>query len=94
MPSERAAEVVAAAGRLLDAEGAHALTMRRLADEVGMRAPSLDKHLPGKDALHRALVVEALHGLGAAMAAAGSSLTSRSAWATAPSPSPTRTATA
>ena len=79
MPSERAAQVVAAAGRLLDAEGPQALTMRRLADEVGVRAPSLYKHLPGKDALHRALVVEALHGLGSAMgaatAASGSSLT-------------------
>ena len=76
MPSERAAQVIAAAGRLLDAEGPQALTMRRLADEVGVRAPSLYKHLPGKEALHRALVIEALHGLGAAMAAAGTSLRS------------------
>lgn len=74
MPSERAAQVVAAAGRLLDREGPQALTMRRLADEVGVRAPSLYKHLPGKEALHVALVVEALHGLGASMAAAGPTL--------------------
>jgi AcrR family transcriptional regulator len=71
MGAERREQVVAAAGRLLDEEGPQALTMRRVADAVGMRAPSLYKHLPGKDALHRALVVEALHELGARMAEAG-----------------------
>jgi AcrR family transcriptional regulator len=69
--AERRAELVQAAGRLLDAEGPEALTMRRLADALGIRAPSLYKHLPGgKDDLHRALVVEALTELGERMQAA------------------------
>ena len=43
--------VLAAAVALADAEGITALTMRRLAAEVGVEAMSLYYHLPGKDAL-------------------------------------------
>jgi AcrR family transcriptional regulator len=43
--------VVAAGRRLLEEEGPEALTMRRLAERVGIRAPSLYKHLPDKAAL-------------------------------------------
>ncbi|HYN16918.1 MAG TPA: TetR family transcriptional regulator, partial [Actinomycetes bacterium] len=38
--SARAEEVVAAARRLLEEEGAAALTMRRLAERLGIQAPS------------------------------------------------------
>lgn len=41
--------------------------MRRLADKLGMRAPSLYKHLPGKGALELALVELALDETGVAL---------------------------
>lgn len=52
----RAREVVAEARELLEAEGPEALTMRRLADRLGIRAPSLYKHLPSKEALEAAVI--------------------------------------
>jgi AcrR family transcriptional regulator len=52
----RAREIVAAARELLEAEGAEGLTMRRVADRLGIRAPSLYKHLPDKRALEAALI--------------------------------------
>jgi AcrR family transcriptional regulator len=54
--SARAEEVVVAARRLLEEEGAGALTMRRLAEQMGIRAPSLYKHLPDKTALEAAII--------------------------------------
>lgn len=46
-----------AAGRqLLEEEGPEALTMRRLAERVGIRAPSLYKHVPDKAALEAAII--------------------------------------
>jgi AcrR family transcriptional regulator len=65
--SARAAEVVAAARILLEAEGADALTMRRLADAVGIRAPSLYNHLPDKAALEAALMESAMFEIGDAL---------------------------
>ncbi len=56
--SSRTAEIVAAARDLLETEGPPGLTMRRLADRLSIRAPSLYKHLPGKGSLE-SLVVEA-----------------------------------
>ncbi len=50
--------MVAAARRLLEAEGPDAVTMRRIADELGIRAPSLYKHVPHKNALEVAIVVD------------------------------------
>ena len=66
----RAAEVIAAAAEVLEDEGFEALTMRRLADELGIRAPSLYKHLPDKAALCSALVEQALVQMGTALHAA------------------------
>ncbi|MDP9792659.1 AcrR family transcriptional regulator [Catenuloplanes nepalensis] len=43
--------VLAAAMRVVDAEGIKALTMRRLGAELGVEAMSLYHHLPGKEAL-------------------------------------------
>ncbi|GAA1824070.1 TetR/AcrR family transcriptional regulator C-terminal domain-containing protein [Luedemannella flava] len=48
--------VLAAAVALADAEGVPALTMRRLAKDLGVEAMSLYHHLPGKDALLDGLV--------------------------------------
>jgi AcrR family transcriptional regulator len=52
----RASEVVAAARQILEREGRDALTMRRLADAVGIRAPSLYKHFRNKAAVEVALI--------------------------------------
>jgi AcrR family transcriptional regulator len=56
--TDRARDVVAVGRRLLEREGADALTMRRIAGELGIRAPSLYKHLPGKSALEAALITD------------------------------------
>ncbi len=58
LTSSRAQEIVAAGRELLEAEGAEALTMRRVADALGIRAPSLYKHLPDKAALEAAIITE------------------------------------
>jgi AcrR family transcriptional regulator len=50
----RGRQIVAAARELLEQEGPAALTMRRLADRLGIRASSLYKHLPDKAALEAA----------------------------------------
>jgi AcrR family transcriptional regulator len=52
----RARQIVAAARELLEQQGPAALTMRRLADRLGIRAPSLYKHLPDKAALEAAII--------------------------------------
>jgi AcrR family transcriptional regulator len=51
---------VATARRLLEEEGAGALTMRRLAEQLGIKAPSLYKHLPDKAALEAAIIATGL----------------------------------
>ncbi len=56
MLSPRAEEIVDAAETLLDEEGPEALTMRRLADRLGIKAASLYKHLAGKDAIEAELI--------------------------------------
>ncbi|WP_347354930.1 TetR/AcrR family transcriptional regulator [Intrasporangium sp.] len=68
--SERAAAIVATARRILEAEGAESLTMRRLGDAVGMRAPSLYKHFPSKRHVAAALVEDAFVEMGRALYAA------------------------
>ncbi|MEK9524519.1 TetR/AcrR family transcriptional regulator C-terminal domain-containing protein [Streptomyces sp. NPDC087908] len=47
------AEIVAAALRLADAEGLHALTMRRVATLLGVSTMGLYRHVPGKPELVR-----------------------------------------
>ncbi|HEY5096774.1 MAG TPA: TetR/AcrR family transcriptional regulator [Acidimicrobiales bacterium] len=64
--SRRVAEAVAAARRILEEEGAPGLTMRRLADEMGIRAPSLYKHFSGKADLELLLIEDALFDVGEA----------------------------
>ncbi len=65
--SERAADIVAAARRILEEEGAEALTMRRLAVEVGIQAPSLYKHFSTKRAVEAALIEQGMLELGKAL---------------------------
>jgi AcrR family transcriptional regulator len=65
--SDRAAEIVGTARRILEADGPDALTMRRLGEEVGMRAPSLYKHFPGKRHVEAALVEDAFLEMGQAL---------------------------
>ena len=52
----RARQIVAAARELLEADGPDGLSMRRIAERVGIRAPSIYKHLPDKRALESALI--------------------------------------
>ncbi|BDD80728.1 TetR family transcriptional regulator [Tsukamurella pulmonis] len=63
----RARQIVAAARDLLERDGWEKVTMRDLADEVGIRAPSLYKHFANKDALKAVLVGVALAESGAAL---------------------------
>jgi AcrR family transcriptional regulator len=60
----RIAETVTASRRVLESDGPGALTMRRLADELGIRAPSLYKHFSGKAAVELALIVDAMFDIG------------------------------
>jgi AcrR family transcriptional regulator len=73
--SARMHDLVVAALAILDAEGRDALTMRRLADDLGMRAPSLYKHVRDKAVLEAALIEDVLFDIGdelhAALAAPG-----------------------
>jgi AcrR family transcriptional regulator len=59
-PSPRRDEIVSVAGRLLDAHGPEAVTMRAIATEMGIRAPSLYKHIADKRELEVALIADAL----------------------------------
>lgn len=58
--TDRRAQLVSAARELLEAEGAEAITMRRLGAELGIRGPSLYKHVAGKEEIETALATEAL----------------------------------
>jgi len=56
-PADRRAELIAAARHLLETEGAEAITMRRLGAAVGIRGPSIYKHVPDKATIEDALTV-------------------------------------
>lgn len=66
----RAREIAAAARTLLEEAGPAALTMRALADHLGIKAPSLYKHFPDKQAVETELVAEMLRESAAALEAA------------------------
>lgn len=65
--------VVSAAAELADADGLEAVTLARLADRLGVRAPSLYAHVGGVSDLRRRLADRGAHELHAALqdAAAG-----------------------
>ncbi|CAM5468678.1 TetR family transcriptional regulator [Streptomyces spiroverticillatus] len=58
--TDRAQHIMAAARELLDAEGPDALSMRRIAERVGIRAPSLYKHFPDKAAVEAGLQAQGM----------------------------------
>lgn len=66
----RAREIVAAARLILERSGPDALSMRAIAAELGIRAPSLYKHVADKETLEMALISEALAEIGDAFEAA------------------------
>jgi AcrR family transcriptional regulator len=68
--TSRAAQAAAAARTILERDGGAALTMRAVADELGIRAPSLYKHVAGKAAIELALIEAGLAEMGEALRAA------------------------
>ncbi|MFF0738915.1 TetR/AcrR family transcriptional regulator [Streptomyces sp. NPDC004111] len=68
--ADRAQQIMSAARELLDAEGPDALSMRRIAERVGIRAPSLYKHFPDKAAVEAGLQVQGMTRLAEVMEAA------------------------
>jgi AcrR family transcriptional regulator len=63
-PSSRVQEAVRVALEILEREGPDGLTMRAIAARMGIRAPSLYKHVDGKDELEALLIAESFRGLG------------------------------
>jgi AcrR family transcriptional regulator len=59
-PSSRPAQIVAAARRLLEEHGPEALSMRNVAAEIGIRAPSLYEHVADKRALESRIIAAGL----------------------------------
>ena len=59
-PTARMDDIVAAALRLLESAGPDAVTMRAVAEALGIRAPSLYKHLADKETLEVAMIEEGL----------------------------------
>jgi len=76
-----AADVVAAAAKLADAEGLEALSLAALAEELGVRAPSLHHHVGSLDGLRREIALVGAGKLHAALAAARQGLTGTQALA-------------
>jgi AcrR family transcriptional regulator len=62
--------VIDEAQALSDEVGLQGLTLAALAGRLGVRQPSLYKHIDGSDALHRALAVRAKRELGGVLARA------------------------
>jgi AcrR family transcriptional regulator len=67
MSPGRAGEVAEAARAVLERHGGDGLTMRAVADELGIQAPSLYKHVAGKAAIELALITAALAEIGEAL---------------------------
>ena len=70
MAETRHEQAVAEARALLEEHGPAGLTMRRLGQRLGIRAPSLYKHFPNKAALEAALMAEGLSEMARALEAA------------------------
>lgn len=63
----RRAQLIAAARALLEAEGVEAITVRRLGAQLGIRGPSIYKHVTGKEEIETALIIEGLTELAATL---------------------------
>jgi len=59
--SPRAIEIVAVARRLLERDGPEGLSMRRIAAELDLRAPSLYEHVADKRTLENAMISQAFY---------------------------------
>jgi AcrR family transcriptional regulator len=64
------AEVVEAAARIADAEGLDAVTVARVASQLGIKPPSLYNHVESREHLLRELSLRGLRELGAALTGA------------------------
>jgi len=62
-PKTSRAELVAIALRLVEAEGTKALTVSAVAQQAGVKAPSLYKHFADRQALLKAVELDVLDGL-------------------------------
>jgi AcrR family transcriptional regulator len=71
----RRAEILDVAESLLESEGPAALTMRSVAAAMGIRAPSLYKHVANKEDIEAGLQERALRALAEALAPEGTDLT-------------------
>jgi AcrR family transcriptional regulator len=69
---DRRAQIADTARALLDAEGPEGLTMRRIASALGIKAPSLYKHVPDKVSLEALVVAAGFAELAGTLAAAAS----------------------
>jgi AcrR family transcriptional regulator len=75
-PSRTSREEIVAAGRaLVEAGGLDALTMHRVAATVGVRPPSLYKHVPSRGALIKLIVEDVVDDLAAALDGRGRAAT-------------------
>jgi AcrR family transcriptional regulator len=73
-PARTSIEAIVAAGRRAVAnDGLEGLTMQRVARDVGVRAPSLYKHVRNRAELVRLVIEDVLRDLGAALEAAATS---------------------
>ncbi|WP_432137740.1 MULTISPECIES: TetR/AcrR family transcriptional regulator [unclassified Streptomyces] len=66
----RAREIAGVARTVLEESGPAALTMRTLADRLGIKAPSLYKHFPDKRSVEAELIAQVLREMAEAMEAA------------------------
>src|ERR1043165_4936750 len=66
--SERHTQILEAARALIEHGGPSSLTMRALADRLGIRAPSLYKHFPDKLAVEAAVIAVAMDELAVQLA--------------------------
>ena len=76
-PSARQTEIAAAARELLDDGGRPALTMRAVAERLGIRAPSLYKHVEDKEALEALVIADVFRSWGADLHAAMATVPAR-----------------
>jgi AcrR family transcriptional regulator len=70
VPTSRRTQIVDAARRILEEQGPEALSMRNVAAEIGIRAPSLYEHIADKRALESAIIAAGLSEQGSALAGA------------------------
>lgn len=80
MPDElspRGREIVAVARELLEREGPEGLSMRRIAAQLGIRAPSLYEHITDKRMLENQIISQAFFEQGEVTAAAGAAARAR-----------------